>query len=281
MKVFQSLFYYKEDFIMRQEIKGNIMNYFNSIDNELLPKKYKKISSVILSGSAGWGIKEGEDSRADWDIHVIMPDEVYCEFITEKGENYIIDDQQHSPVVFIQFHDIKWLVDRLSGKVPNSWPLYLWIYTNCLIVNDPNCISSIVLNYKKKFIAEIDDLIKQYHILFSTRRLDTCSSALRGLKIATGLNREEMVKAALQVLCLLKNEPFAYNKWLGKEVELLYKDDADIEDVLYVCDQCLYETDLQMIVNQSKKLRDIIEKKLFDRFGEERWIHFWWEFNKN
>ena len=31
---------------MRQEIKENIINYFNSIANELLPQKYKKSSST-------------------------------------------------------------------------------------------------------------------------------------------------------------------------------------------------------------------------------------------
>ncbi len=266
---------------MSQKIKEDIFNYFNHIEEALLPRKYKESSSVILSGSAGWGIKEGEDSRADWDIHVILPDEVYGQFVTEKGENYVIDDQQHAPVVFVQFHDLKWLQDRLSGRVPDSWPLYLWIYTSCLIVNDPNGVSTIVSDYREKFLVEINELIKQYHIRFSVRRLDTCSSALRGLKVATGLNRGEMVKVALQVLCLLKNEPFAYNKWLEKEVRLLYKDDAEITEILDVCQECLFETDLRVIVKQSKQLRDMIEKKLFDRFGEERWIHFWWEFNKN
>lgn len=159
--------------------------------------------------------------------------------------------------------------------------LYLWIYTSCLIVNDPNGVSTIVSAYQEKFLAEINESIRQFHIRFSVRRLDTCSSALRGLKAATGLNRGEMVKAALQVLCLLKDEPFAYNKWLEKEVRLLYKDDAEITEILDVCQECLFETDLRVIVKQSKKLRDMIEKKLFDRFGEERWIHFWWEYNKN
>lgn len=266
---------------MCKEITNNIMEYFNNIEDSKFPQKYKSISSVILSGSAGWGIKEGNDNRADWDIHIIMPDNEYNEFIKEKGENYIIDDQNHQPIVFIQFHDVKWLLDRLSGNVPNAWPLYLWIYTNCLIIKDTNEVEKIVSVYKEKFSNEIYDLIKHYHILFSTRRLDTCSSALRGLKTATGLNRGEMVKAALQVLCLLKNEPFAYNKWLEKEVELLYKEDEELDEILHVCDRCLYESDLELLVKYSKQLRDIIENKLYERFGEKRWIHYWWEYNKN
>lgn len=267
--------------MMRQELKEDIFNYFMNLEEALLPRRYKESGSIILSGSAGWGIAEGEDSRADWDIHLILPNEVYGQFVEEKGENYVIDDQQHAPVVFVQFHDLQWLYERLDGKIPDNFPLYLWIYTSCLIVSDPNGVADIVSAYRETFLAQIKELIMQYHIRFSVRRLDTCSSALRGLKTAVGLNRGEMVKAALQVLCLLKDEPFAYNKWLEKEVRLLYQDDAEIAQILDVCQGCLFETDLRVLVTQSKKLRDLIEKKVFDRFGEERWIHYWWEFNKN
>lgn len=92
--------------MMSQKIKEDIFNYFNNVEEALLPRKYKESSSVILSGSAGWGIKEGEDSRADWDIHVILSDEVYGQFMTEKGENYVIDDQQHAPVVFVDLYQL-------------------------------------------------------------------------------------------------------------------------------------------------------------------------------
>ena len=264
-----------------RKLKSEIVYYINTLDDYKLPKEYKYSASIILSGSTGWGIKEGKDSRADWDLHIIMTDHDYEEFVQFKGEDYIIDDQDHTPVVFIQFHNIKWLYERLEGNVPNSWPLYLWIYTNCVFVQDPVGVCNIVKSYKNKFDEELPELIKQYHITFSARRLDTCSSALRELKVAAGINRAEMVKAALQTLCLISNEPFVYNKWLSKEVELLYKDNADVSLILDTCDRCLYETDLKQLVQYSKILRDQIEDQLFKKFGDKRWIHYWWEFNKN
>ncbi len=282
MKVYLIQIYYKGDSKMaREELAKKIELYLNSLDNDKLPREYKQAFSVVLSGSTGWGIKEGNDSKADWDLHIIMTDYDYENFIQTKSEDYIIDDQDHTPIVFMQFHNLKWLLERLEGKTPNSWPLYLWIYTNCFIVKDPIGIATIISKYKDKFADELPELIKQYHITFSTRRLDTCSSALRGLKMAAGINRAEMVKAALQTLCLLNNEPFAYNKWLLKEVELLYQDNAHISLIIDTCDKCLYENDLNLLVQHSKCLRDLIEKELNKRFGEQRWIHFWWEFNKN
>lgn len=267
--------------MLQKELSQKIESYFDSLEDDRMPNKFKQFCTVVLSGSAGWGIKEGEDNKADWDLHVIMKDSDYEDFMQIKSDDYIIDDQHHTPLVFIQFHNLTWLLERLNGIQPNSWPLYLWIYTNCLIVNDPICVSDIISEYKNKFAAELPELIKRYHITFSTRRLDTCSSALRGLKMAAGINRAEMVKAALQTLCLLKREPFAYNKWLLKEIELLYKDDIDIAQIIDTCNKCLYENDLNNLVKYAKLLRDQIETELTRKLGEQRWIHFWWEFNKN
>lgn len=209
-----------------------------------------------------------------------MANEDYSSLVALKGADYIIDDHNHTPAIFIQFHDVKWLYERLNGIVPNSWPLYLWIYSNCIYVKDPNNIYGIVDQYKQKFRNELSELIKGHHIVFSVRRLDTCSSSYRGLFTAAKINCAEMVKAALQVLCLIKEEPFAYNKWLAKEVELLYKDERDLE-ILDVCNKCLAETDLVHLAEYSKELRDKMEILLMENIGDRRWIHYWWEFNKN
>ena len=260
---------------------GEIKSYIESLCDNDFPKKYKNSASIILSGSAGWGIKEGSDKKADWDLHVIMTDSDYEDFTAVKGEDYTIDDQNHEPVVFVQFHNFKWLYERLNGLIPNSWPLYLWIYTNCIYVSDPNNISSIVDEYKIKFKSELPELIKTYHITFSVRRLDTCTSASRKLSIATGINRSEMVKAALQTMCLIKEQPFSYNKWLAKEVELLYQEDEKIVEIINMCEKCLFETELTLLIQHSKTLRDLIENLVLEKVGDKRWIHYWWEFNKN
>ncbi|MDR2410425.1 MAG: hypothetical protein LBE13_20260 [Bacteroidales bacterium] len=260
---------------------GEIKSYIESLSDDVFPKKYKNSASIILSGSTGWGIKEGSDKKADWDLHVILTDNDYKDFSAVKGEDYTIDDQKHEPVVFVQFHNLKWLYERLNGFVPNAWPLYLWIYTNCIYVSDPNNISGIVDEYKNKFKSELPELIKTYHITFSVRRLDTCTSASRNLSIATGINRSEMVKAALQTMCLIKEQPFSYNKWLAKEVELLYQEDEKIVEIINVCEKCLFETDLALLIQYSKTLRDLIENLVLEKIGDKRWIHYWWEFNKN
>lgn len=139
---------------------GEINSYIKSLPDSDFPNKFKEKASIILSGSTGWGIQEGSDKNADWDLHVIMSDCDYENFIALKGEDYIVDDQKHNPIIFIQYHNLKWRYDRLNGELPNSWPLYLWIYTNCIYVSDPNNIISIIDEYRIKFNNELPELIK-------------------------------------------------------------------------------------------------------------------------
>jgi len=255
-----------------------IQKYFYSLPESIFPSEIKKDATVILSGSTGWGISEGFDEKADWDLHILLKHDKYKYITNQFGHDYVIDDHQNNPIVFGQIHEVDWLTERLEGGLPGSWPLYLWIYTRCKYIQDPLGIKLVIDNYQAKFKQELDLLRRDHFVLFSVRRLDTGSSARRGIITATGINRGEMVKTALQTFSLIHGEPYAYNKWLARHVEDLSPEGRSLVEL---CNRCLMEINLETLVDLTKALRNMMEIEMKKVTGEQRWITNWWEFNKN
>jgi hypothetical protein len=139
-------------------------------------------------------------------------------------------------------------------------------------------IKALLARQTDNFQADLPDLRKAHHIKFSVRRLDTASCAARGLAVATGINRAEMVKLALQTFSLIKSKPYPYSKWLAKHVQELSPEGARLAGL---CEQCLSETDLARISQSAKEIRDFMEQEMVKAAGPNRWIHYWWEFNEN
>lgn len=262
------------------ELKDKIIEYFEKIDEKTFPEKYKRESTIILSGSAGWGIEEGFDEKADWDLHMLLSNEAYIEFKKEYGENYVIDDHINNPIVFAQIHNKDWLLARLENE--NTKILYLWIYTNCVYLKDSlNIYENEIKREKEEFIKNIIKHIKEHYIKFAVRRLDSNSCAKRDLDVSTSISKAEMIKWALELLSLLKNEPYSYTKWLFKHIKILYLEDISINKVLELIEKILKENDLIKLLPLIKELKIKIETILENKYKKERWIKYWWEFNKN
>lgn len=259
----------------RPDLKKAVAKYFAALHKTVFPEKLKDKATVMLSGSAGWGITEGSDSRADWDIHVLLADNDYTAF-TKSGQNLIIDDKKHNPVVFAQVHNKTWLLERLQKG--ETAVLYLWIYTHGLFIQDNLKIKSLLTKQSDNFKANLPELRRAHHIQFSVRRLDTASCATRRLTIAAGINRAEMVKLALQTFSLIKSQPYPYSKWLAKHIKKLSPEGARL---VGLCETCLFETDLEKISRSAKEIRDFMEQAMEKVAGPNRWIHYWWEFNEN
>ncbi|WP_044640750.1 hypothetical protein [Risungbinella massiliensis] len=257
---------------------NKIQKYFDNLPESVFPNDFKEYATVILSGSTGWGIVEGFDEKADWDLHILLENDKYQSFVNKFGSDYVIDDHKNSPIVFGQIQNRDWLIERLEGQRPGSWPLYLWIYTYCTFIQDPMDIKSLVEKYQSRFEQELDQLRREHFVLFSVRRLDTSSCAKRGIITATGINRGEMVKAALQTFSLIHGRPYPYSKWLAKHVERLCPEGREL---VGLCNRCLTEVELGALVDLAKKLRNMMEVEMKKVTGEQRWITHWWEFNKN
>lgn len=110
-----------------EELKTNIKKYIQELDEEIFPNKLKSSISIFLSGSTGWGIKEGFDLKADWDLHLILSDKDYKKYSEAYRDDYVIDDHKHVPNIFGQIRNKQWVKDRLS-KIKQGDCLYIWIY---------------------------------------------------------------------------------------------------------------------------------------------------------
>lgn len=64
-----------------EKLRAQIREYIRELNGDVFPNILKDRVSVFLSGSTGWGITEGFDSKADWDLHLILSDEDYEKFV--------------------------------------------------------------------------------------------------------------------------------------------------------------------------------------------------------
>lgn len=260
-----------------EELKKKIKNYIQGLDGKIFPNKLKDRVSIFLSGSTGWGITEGFDQKADWDLHLILSDDDYEKFAQVYGVDYVIDDHEHIPNIFGQIRSRQWLEDRL-GKIEQGDCLYTWIYNNCVNIQDPQNIQEMIDKYNDLFKNNQEELAKFHFVTYSVRRLDTVSAAKRGIEIGARVSNTEMVKAALQTMSIAHGSPYAYNKWLGKQVSMLGEKGKECVEL---SEECLKSQTLDDIIQNSKPLRALLKTQLIERFGNLPWIEEWWKYNQN
>ncbi len=257
-----------------KEVTKDVKDYLNGIDDRWFVDNCLPAASIMLSGSTGWGIPEGFDSCADWDIHIILNDECFDEYASRYGLNHVIDDHSHDPVVFAQVRNEKWLIDRLHQK--ESSLIYLWLYENGTWIADPLGLIPMIRKFRQLFDRQLKELVEQHFIAFSVRRLDASSSAKRGLSCAMGIYKSAAVEAALRVFCLCQGNPYPYDKWLPKQVQML-----NGAPLVELCEKCLNETTPEKSLPLLKELRRFMEDLVKSKYGEQAWISHWWEYNEN
>lgn len=260
-----------------EELKMNIREYIHGLNEDVFPNRLKDRVSIFLCGSTGWGIKEGFDQKADWDLHLILSDEDYEDFTKVYGEDYVLDDHKHVPNIFGQIRSKQWLKDRL-GRIEQGDCLYIWIYNNCVNIQDSQNIQEIIDEYSDLFKNNQEELAKYHFVTYAVRRLDTVSAAKRGIEVGARISNTEMVKAALQTMSIAYGSPYAYNKWLGKQVGLLGKKG---QECVKLSENCLKSKTLEDIIQNAKPLRALLKSELVERFGNLPWIEEWWKYNKN
>lgn len=243
-----------------EQIKRDIREYIQNVSGEVFPNKLKDRVSIFLSGSTGWGIKEGFDQKADWDLHLILSDEDYEKFVEVYGEDHVLDDHEHVPNIFGQIRSKQWLEDRL-GRIEQGDCLYTWIYNNCVNIQDPQNIQEMIDEYSDLFKNNIEELAKYHFVTYAVRRIDAVSAAKRGIEIGARISNTEMVKAALQTMSIVHESPYAYNKWLGKQVGLLGE---KAQECVTLSEACLKSQTLEDVIQNAKPLRALIKSELVE-----------------
>lgn len=262
----------------KMTLKEQISAYMKNLPETLFPNILKEKATVFLSGSCGWNIPEGKDDKADWDLHIILNNTDYDKYFIRDTVSATIDDKEHTPIVFGQIRNMDWLDQRVTQE--NL--LYLWIYTHGLFVQDPLDVETKVSQCIDEFRKNLPEIIKKHYVTFATRSYDLKSCIKRDLCVSAGLHRGEAVKAALQVLCLLKGKPYPYNKWLPKYVfDCLYHNHERKKDLVDIFTDVLMIQDLQLLYSKTKELNKIMQEIVTSHISETDWVNRWWLYNEN
>lgn len=233
-------------------------------------------ASILLSGSTGWGIAEGLDRYADWDLHVILSHADYKNLVQKLQGKSVVSDNSHCPPVFIQLRTIDWLRSRLVAR--EKRPLYLWIYTHGMWVSDSQNIQSLIESETEQFFLEYDQVCQEAYVEFSVRRFDATSSSKRELLCSSLLYQSAMVRSALRAYCLFNRVFYPYDKWLLKQVELI---EGESQELTQLCQNCLKAQTYKERIHTAKMLQRYMEHQAISIFGPQRWITHWWEYNEN
>lgn len=264
----------KGRFLDKSALADKVKDHLADLEDRWFAKECLPGASVMLSGSTGWGIPEGFDSNADWDVHVILDDDSFNEYLSRYGSNHVIDDHDSQPNCFVQIRSREWLIDRLEHEETSL--LDLWLYENGTWIFDSLDLADLIKEYRDTFERRLDGLVREHFVRFSVRRFDASSSAKRGLACATGMYKGVAVEAALRLFCLCAGQPYPYDKWLPRQVEML-GGSALVE----LCENCLSEIDLERSIADLKALRCAVEDFVKRKRGEQAWVVCWWEYNEN
>lgn len=259
------------------DLKNNISSYFLNLPENIFPNELKQKTTVFLSGSTGWGIAEGFDSKADWDLHLILDNTDYNKFEKKFGADYVIDDQKNNPIVFAQIRSKKWFEERIS-KLYQGDCLYTWIYNNGVYVQDPLLIEKTAKYYKNIFDSNLEEFARYHYVTFAVRKLDATSSAKRGIEIGARVSNTEMIKAGLQTFSILNGKPYPYNKWLAKHIYMLGETGKQL---VALAENALQSSSLEDIIINSKAFKALLETETEKKYNKKQWIGEWWKYNQN
>lgn len=188
---------------------------------ELLIRKYienkvcktQELAPYIKESSILW---IENDPGLVWDIMVLLPDNLFSEFINQYGECFVIDDHEHLPWIFIRVKDLQWL----ENDFKNRFPIALWVYENSLVLQDKEGRFVKILQEQKKVFAEtIHKILERKYLEFRTERHNLRHALERKNMISTAIIKATIVKLVLEMSFLVEEKPYPYKKWLPLAAE--------------------------------------------------------------
>ncbi|MDD5529286.1 MAG: hypothetical protein PHX21_04575 [bacterium] len=254
-----------------------IKTYLESLPEEIFPQKFLRHAAVFLSGSIGWGIKDISDKNADLDIHILLSESDYKDFLKQFEPYHIIDDQKHQPNVFGQVRPISGLEYRLTSNDRKWWPLYLWIYTHGQWVIKLEETTQLVNKAELRFNKELETLLKDHFVTYCVKKCDMKSCIRQGEELAAKCYMSDTIIAALQTYSLSKGIPYPYHKWLKKHISTL----EGGEDFITLCEKSMVVVDTTIQLKSLNEIEKILIDAITKTIGRKPWLNKWWKFNEN
>jgi len=229
------------------------MNRLNSVNDYLQTKlaRKSKLSEFFDDAAVVWyassAFVEWYDPELVRDILIILPDERFESFKTNFGPNYVVDDHNVVPPVFVRFKSYKWLQRDFARRLPVA----LWIYQHAKVLRDPQGkFADILRSQSEVFKKQLPSILRRKYIEFRTDRHNLRHTIPSRMDLATRLIKASVVKLALELTLLAEGQPYPYKKWLfwatereatqGQEVVSLvtrFWDETDNDRVITLSDQ--------------------------------------------
>jgi hypothetical protein len=240
-----------------------LKNYFNE---ELL--QIKELRKFFFDSAV---VTVELDEKLILDLIVFIPDQLFNnEFVENFGDCFVVNHQKQLPHIFTRFKSYQWLKNDFSNRLN----IALWIFTNSIVIQDPDgSFRKILREYSEIFRCNLDDAIRRKYIEFRSDRHNLRQVIFHKNKLSIDIIRANVAKLALEILILANGNPYPYKKWLEDEAA---KYDGEI---CRICNEFTKETNLEHIITLSDQLvssvaNTLLEKtKLPPQVINEWWLH--------
>ena len=229
------------------------MDHLNSVNEYLQTQLVRKseLAEFLDDAAVVWyassAFMEWYDPDLVRDILVVLPDERFESFKVNLGSNYVVDDHEVTPPVFVRFKSYEWLRRDLARRLPVA----LWIYQHARVLRDPQGRFADILRVQSEaFKEQLPSILRRKYLEFRTDRHNLRHTVPASMDLATRLIKANIVKLSLELTFLAESRPYPYKKWLfwatereatqGKNVVNLatrFWDESDKDQVIVLSDQ--------------------------------------------
>ena len=181
------------------------------------------------------------------DLLIVLPNERFVNFEADFGPNYVVDDHDVVPPVFVRFKSYEWLERDLLRRLPVA----LWIYQHARVLRDPQGkFANFLRTQSEAFKEQLPSILRRKYLEFRTDRHNLRHTVPASMGMATRLIKSSAVKLALELTLLAEGKPYPYKKWLfwaaeqetvqGREIVNLatrFWDETDKNQIIALSDQ--------------------------------------------
>ena len=212
------------------------------------PEVARFLDKAAVVWYASSAFMEKYDPSVVRDFLVLLPDQLFEEFKSELGQNFVVDDHDTVPPVFVRFKSYEWLSRDFGRRLP----IALWIYQNARILRDPEKkFIDILHDQTEVFKGQLPIILRRKYIEFRTDRHNLRHTVSTGMDLATQLIKANVVKLALELTLLAEERPYPYKKWLFWTAE---REATQGKEVINLATRFWEETEKEQIITLSDQL---------------------------
>lgn len=230
------------------------MDPLNSVNEYLQTQLARKpgLAGFLDDAAVVWyassAFMEWYDPDLVRDFLIVLPNERFDDFKADLGPNYVVDDHDVVPPVFVRFKSYEWLERDFVRRLPVA----LWIYQHARVIRDPNRkFVDILCVQSEAFKKQLPSILRRKYLEFRTDRHNLRHTVPANMDPATRLIKASVVKLALELTLLAEGQPYPYKKWLFWVAE---RETTQGKEVINLATRFWDETDKELVIDLSDQL---------------------------